>query len=284
MTLYSIQNGSLTAQFNSFGAELTSVKDQTGFEYIWQANPEVWARHAPILFPIVGRLKDLQYSYDGNSYPLNQHGFARDSEFKLLQKSEHSITFLLSDSKQTLEGYPFRFQLMVQYTLEGNSLHQSFIVINRDQNMMPASFGAHPAFNVYGVSNYILVFECDETVSSLTLDDGLIANETRPGITEGKLHLDQNTFDRDALIFNDLTSQSVQLKHVKSDHSITVSFPEFPYLGIWAKPGAPFVCIEPWHGLADHRLHSGKMEDKTGMLWLQPGESIGKSFTITFSH
>jgi galactose mutarotase-like enzyme len=282
MTLFSIKSNQLTAHIKSFGAELSSVQSNSGFEFMWQANPDIWPRHAPILFPVVGRFKNFEYSYQDAPYRMNQHGFARDSEFKLLQRSEHSITLILKESSETLSQYPFRFQLLVQYRLEGNALHQSFVVINRDHEVLPTSFGAHPAFRLDGLSNYYLKFNADETTSSLSLNEGLISEQVRSGITDGKIELTKETFNDDALIFNDLTSTEVSLIHRSKNHKVSVSFEEFPYLGVWAKPGADFVCIEPWQGLADQTDHSGRIEEKAGILWIEPGQQVERSFTMRF--
>lgn len=281
LTEYIIENDFLKVQIKKKGAELCSVKDRDEFEYIWQAE-EVWPRHAPNLFPIVGSLIDHEYIYKDEKYNLTHHGFARDLEFDLLHQSEHSICLLLQQSESTLLSYPFRFTLLITYALDAKCLKQTFRVVNDDDRDIPVSFGGHPAFNASPIEDYSIVFSSDENVPSNLLDGPYIGISTTDIIQGDKISLDKNIFDDDALIFQGLKSEYASLVHNSSGHAVKVSISDFPYLGLWAKPGAPFVCIEPWLGLADFVGHSKKIEDKKGIEWVAEGEELDKSFEMEF--
>lgn len=228
---------------------------------MWQAD-EIWTRHAPNLFPIVGSLLDHEYLYVGKKYNLSHHGFARDLDFEMLQQIEHSISFELQQSEATLESYPFKFTLLITYALSDNLLKQTFRVKSDDSKDLPVSFGGHPAFNVKSVDEYEIVFSETENVLSNQLSGPYINDEAIEVILGDKISLTKNSFDNDALIFQGLKSKTVSLKHTKSNHEVKVDISEFPYLGIWAKPGADYVCIEPWQGLADYTSHSKNIEEK----------------------
>lgn len=279
---FEIRNEKLTAKFKRKGAELCSVIDKaTGHEFIWQAQEE-WTRHAPILFPVVGRLLDYQYLYRGKTYTLPQHGFARDLDFEMLHQSEHSIAFVLSSSENTLVNYPFAFDFIITYTLTAEQLEQKFRVINRGKDDMPVSFGAHPAFNIPTISDFYLEFEQNEEVRSNHLSGPYIDDTLVDVIDGNRIDITDNLFDQDALIFEGLRSSYVTLKHRSKNVQVKVDFADFPYLGIWAKPSAPFVCIEPWQGLADHISHNKKMLEKKGVHILESEKEFISSFTMTF--
>lgn len=277
-----IQNGELTAVIKTFGAELCSVKSHSGQEFMWQAEP-VWPRHAPNLFPIVGSLLQHQYTYEGVTYPMKHHGFARDSQFTLLHQSEHSASFVLQDSDDTRPNFPFSFSLIITYTLGGNTIFQRFRVINTGADTLPLSFGAHPAFNASPVDDFDIVFEKTETAQAQLLDGPYIGATKKDVIQEGtKIPLTPHTFDADALVFENLNSKQVTLQHKHSSYSVKVGFEGFPFLGIWAKPAAPFVCIEPWQGIADYVSHNGAIEHKKGIVWLDSKEEIERTLSMTF--
>lgn len=279
---YSIRNEYLEVGIKRLGAELCSVKDRSGSEYIWQAG-QVWQRHAPNLFPIVGSLLDHQYIYKGKEYDLKHHGFARDMNFDMLHQSEHSICFVLEDSEETRKSYPFSFTFLVTYTLEENRLVQKYRVINNSEVDMPASVGGHPAFNALPIEEYYLEFENEESVRSNQLEGPYINERTIDIFQRKMINLDKNIFDNDALIFQGLESSYVSLKHRNSNHTVKVEFGDFPYLGIWAKPGAPYVCIEPWQGLADFVNHDKIIESKKGSVLIPPGQEMIRSFSMEFS-
>lgn len=275
-----LSNELLTVQVNPFGAELTSVRSASGTEYLWQAR-EPWNRHAPILFPIVGRLKEHRYTYRDKTYELNQHGFARDRMFDVVESSNDRVVFQLCPDEETRKCYPFEFVFEVIYELDNESLIQSFVVKNTSETQsLPASFGAHPAF--HAAMGWRLVFDEDETVNSDILEGGVLTQEWRTGIVNGELELTPELFEQDALIFRNLNSRSVTLENAQGQSRVMVRFDEFPFLGIWAKPAAPFVCIEPWQGIADSWFSSGILEEKEGILNIGPGQEVLKTMSMAF--
>jgi galactose mutarotase-like enzyme len=279
---YYIENDFLKAAFDTRGAELKSVQNKSGFEFIWQAG-EIWPRSAPILFPVVGTLKNHQYQFEGKTFEMTHHGFARDSEFIVLHQSAHSICFLLSNyGEEPAENYPFNYHFLVTYTLSKNELIQKFRVINKGENHMPFSFGAHPAFNLQEGQQYEITFEKSEEALSYTIEDGLISEKMRAVIEKNTIQIAPDTFDEDALVFDKLQSNKVVLHNIEKSHTVSVTIQNFPYLGIWAKPNAPFVCIEPWVGIADFTDAQGDILQKKGIITLQIGEEFEREFRMVF--
>lgn len=276
---YLIKNEKLIVRVKRKGAELCSVTDNNGTEFIWQAG-EVWRRHAPNLFPAVGSLIDHEYIFHGETYPLKHHGFARDMNFDMLHQSEHSICLVLQHTNETLQSYPFKFTLLITYSLNKSTLKQTFRVINEESTTIPVSFGGHPAFNADPIEDFEITFNQSETIKSNTLEGPYIGTDEIEVIENNKITLNNSIFDNDALIFKHLKSDLVTLKHMSSDYEVQVDISEFPYLGIWAKPGAPYVCIEPWQGLADHIGHNKDILDKEGIAEVE--DEISRSFSMTF--
>ena len=271
----SIANEFLTVSVKEQGAELCSIKDAAGTEYMWQADPAFWARHAPVLFPIVGKLLNGRYELNGKTYELPPHGFARDMKFSLVEQSESSLVYQFLPTAETRKSYPFEFALNIIYRLNVNSLEISYEVRNNGAEVMPFSIGAHPAFNLHGpVEKCFLELEKEETLNTTLLSGkGLLTEETAPVLADTNiLPLSKTLFDRDALILLDFKSEKITLGSHKSTRRLTVEFPGFPELGIWAKPGAPFVCIEPWYGYADPEQPYGDIMNKPGILQLTAGE------------
>ena len=278
---YEIKNEFIKAKINSFGAELNSLqKVENKFEYIWQADKNYWARHSPVLFPIVGRLKEDTYFYKDKKYSLSQHGFARDKEFELLKKENDFIEFSLKNDEKTLEIYPFLFELNISYKLENTKLIISYKIRNKSEDKMYFSIGAHPAFNIS--KGDFLEFENVEKTKRYFLNDkGLIYKNEDLNLLENRLVLDENIFKKDALVFNDSNIKSVVLKDANSSKILKVEFEDFPYLGIWSKPNlAPFVCIEPWFGVADEEGFNQNIEEKRGIQVLEKNEEFKCSFSI----
>ncbi|WP_323669612.1 aldose 1-epimerase family protein [Aliarcobacter butzleri] len=278
---YEIKNSFIKAQIKSFGAELNSLKKcDENFEYIWQANSKYWARHSPVLFPIVGRLKEDSYFYKNKKYSLSQHGFARDKEFEIVQNEADFIEFRLKSDEKSLEFYPFFFELNIGYKLDKNSLIVSYKVKNKSDEKMYFSIGAHPAFNTQ-VGDF-LEFENIKTTKRYFLDDkGLIYKNQDLNLENSKLYLDKDLFKDDALVFNDSNIKQITLKNIENRSRVKVKFDNFPYLGIWSKPNdAPFVCIEPWFGVADEENANQKIEDKKGILSLEKEEEFFCFYTI----
>ncbi len=281
---FSIKNKNLKVEILRKGAQLSSVKGLDDFEYMWQGE-DVWQRHAPNLFPIVGSLIDHEYVLDDKTYSLKHHGFARDLEFDLLHQSEHSACFVLQQSKKTFPSYPFKFTLLISFSLnQDNKLSQTFRVINTGESEMPVSFGGHPAFNANPVEDYVIDFDNSETGLASLLTGPYIGEEKVGVFKENSINLSKHTFDNDALVFQSLNSKSATLRNQKSKHQVKVDFSEFPYLGIWAKPEADFVCIEPWQGLADFTKHNKDIRKKKGVVWLAPNQEISKTFHMEFSN
>jgi galactose mutarotase-like enzyme len=278
---YEIKNSFIKAKIKLFGAELNSLqKIDEDLEYIWQGNPKYWARHSPVLFPIVGRLKNDSYFYKNKKYSLSQHGFVRDKEFELIKKGEDFIEFRLKNDEETLKNYPFLFELNISYKLEKTKLIISYKVKNRSEDRLYFSIGAHPAFNIS--SGDFLDFEDVRTSKRYFLDDkGLIYKNQEVSFTKNSLILDEEIFKNDALVFNDNNIKSIILRDKNSNKILKVEFKDFPYLGVWSKPNlAPFVCIEPWFGVADEENSNQNIEDKRGIQVLLKDELFSCFYSI----
>ena len=285
---YEIKNEHIKAKIKSFGAELNSLqKIDENLEYMWQGDSKYWNRHSPILFPIVGRLKNDSYTYQNQKYNMTQHGFARDKEFELVSNETDFVEFRLCSDEKTLEIYPFSFELYLSYKLEKNSLIVSYKVINKSDDKMLFSIGAHPAFNWTLKENekkedYFLEFEnIKETKRYFLNDKGLVYKHEDLKITDNKIALNEELFKNDALVFNDLNIKTLTLKNLNNENFIKLNFENFPYLGIWSKPsGAPFICVEPWLGVADEIGTNQKFEEKTAILKLKKDEIFEASYSI----
>ena len=287
--MHTIKNNFLQVSVKEIGAELCSIKSvNSGKEYVWQANPEVWSSHAPNLFPVIGCLKDNGFLYKGHEYKCPKHGFVRNNEnVKLVDRSENSLTFRLMYSKDSLKIYPFKFEFNIKYVLEENKLNVEHIIVNKGDNPMLFSLGGHPGFNCpinadESYSDYFLEFQDAETAETWRVqEDGLIGKETVPVFDEPKIiNLHPHIFDEDALIFKNLNSKKVSLKSRKSKQVLSMIFNDFPYLGIWAKPMADYVCIEPWIGIADSVDTDRNFETKEGMVLLVSKQSTTAVYTI----
>lgn len=275
-----ISNSLVTAQIKHLGAELCSLKDRSGKEYIWNGNPAFWGKHSPVLFPIVGTLKNNSYQHNDVQYQLSRHGFAREMEFELIDKQDNSATFSLVASEETKAKYPFDFNLQLTYTLENNSLIVEYVVFNDGENKMPFSIGAHPAFDLPGdFENYSLIFEKEEKLNYFVLEDGLISNTTVPlPLNKNILPLDYKLFENDALIFKNIPSKSITIAH-QSKPFLKVIYSDFPDLGIWT-PNAPFICIEPWFGYSDTLQQFGNLFEKEAIQILEPDAAFHSAFSI----
>lgn len=285
--MHTLSNDSLRVKVDRKGAELISIFHlQNKLEYIWAALP-VWPKRSPILFPIVGALNNGEYSFEGKTYSLPRHGFARDNVFQLEQQAENALTFTLRSNEQTRAVYPFDFVFKVVYTLYEETLTVAFHVENTGNKQMYFSVGAHPAFAVplqagLSYTDYFLQFDKRETCGRYPiLANDSISSTPVPFLeSTDRLPLSKDLFQNDAIIFKDLTSTSIALSSEKSQHGVSVSFEGFPYMGIWAAKGADFVCIEPWCGLADSETANGDIRDKEGILTLDTGEKWQRSYSI----
>ncbi len=281
-----IRSEALTVTVSSQGAEMRSLQmADDGTELLWQADPAVWPRHAPHLFPIVGRLNDDLLHIDAKSYPMSQHGFARDNLFNCLEAKSAKCRFELKDSSESLTRYPFPFRLRIAYHLEGNTLTIEYNVYNPGETELPLSIGAHPAFNwplIDGLAkgDHAIDFEALEGAPIRRLREGLLLNERFPSPLEGhRLVLRDELFADDAIIFDELASRSVSYGAQRGPR-ITVRFDDFPQLGIWTKPGANFICIEPWQGFASPANFDGDFRDKPGIVSVAPGETRRWRYSI----
>jgi galactose mutarotase-like enzyme len=287
--MHEIKSDALKAAVNPVGAELFSlVSRQSGREYIWQGDPTWWAGRAPVLFPVVCSLKGNSYVYKGKTYHMPKHGFVRKAVFTLVEIGLSQVICEYTDNDETREAYPFAFSFRVICKLEGNTLYVTYRTENRGGDVMYFSVGAHEAYQCpfmegEAFEDYYLEFDCDGTYMSDRVDEaGLLKGDLFPVIENGRvLPLRHELFIHDALIFKDIPSSHVCLKSRKSASYIEVDCRDAPHLGIWQKPGAPYICIEPWYGLPDGAAHSGAIEEKCGILSLAPGAAHSWTHTIT---
>jgi galactose mutarotase-like enzyme len=276
-----ISNSILTVQIKHMGAELCSLKNNSNKEYIWSGNPDFWGKHSPILFPIVGTLKNNSYHYNDKEYKLSRHGFAREMNFELIHKQENSATFLFTSSVETKEKYPFDFELYLIYTLENSTLKIEYKVINKGESKMPFSIGAHPAFDLPNTfENYSLEFENSAPLTFHLLQDGLISNATEQlQLDKKQLHLNHKLFENDALVFKKTPSKAISILE-NSKPVLKVSYEDFPDLGIWTPPNAPFICIEPWFGYSDTVTTFGNLFEKEGIQILGKNATFNSAYSI----
>lgn len=275
--MHSIENDFLKVSAHNFGAELKSIfNKKNGIEHLWQADEKWWGWHAPLLFPVVGRCLNDKIKVGDKFYAMEKHGFARKSNFRLVEKNDASMVFSLNSTEETLALFPFEFELTIRYELQQNALLQTFVVLNKSSQNMLFSLGAHPAFAVPFSANesfndYYIQFENEEKLIRNHISaDGYFDGRETVVSTNGKIDLFPSLFNDDALIFKDHSSRSVSIKSLINQHELSVSFDGFPYLGIWTKPGAPYVCIEPWFGCADTAGKETDFAEKEGVLVLEP--------------
>lgn len=276
-----LKNAILTAEIKHFGAELISLKTNQNREYIWEGNPDFWGKHSPVLFPIVGTLKNNSYYHKGIEYHLLRHGFARDMEFQLIYTTENSAVFSIKSSKETVKVYPFEFELQIIYTLDKNNLSVAYKVINAGKSQMPFSIGAHPAFALPNqFENYAIVFEKEESLQYYLLENDVISNKTKKlDVYNKQIPLTYELFENDALIFKTLQSNTLTILE-NEKKVLKINFEDFPSLGIWTKTNAPFLCIEPWFGYSDTDESSGNLLEKEGIRILEANEIFNSKFSI----
>ncbi len=287
-----IGSSALRASINPFGAELSSLRDAQGREYMTDADPAFWTGRAPILFPIVGRLNDDVLWLDGNSYRLEKHGFARRSMFDPVDVTPTSALFRMTDNGATREAFPFAFLLEIGFAIEGATLTMTAKIGNDGDAPMPFSFGWHPAFawplpGGAAKTDHAITFETDEPEPLRGLNEaGLIAEDRATPVVGNRLALNDALFDHDALIWSPIRSQRLTYGSGTGSAGgpqLDIDFPDTPRLGIWTKPGAHFLCIEPWHGIADPVGYQGDFRDKPGVITLAPGEKYNAEMRVTIS-
>jgi galactose mutarotase-like enzyme len=293
--MLTIENADLRVVIDPKGAELLSVfHKQHGLEYLWNGDPVFWGKHSPILFPIVGTLKEGLFRYQGRSYTLGRHGFGRDSLFEMETQDAESICFLLRSSPASKLNFPFDFECRISYQLSEQTLKTGYSVRNPatagidSSEDLYFSIGGHPAFAcplVPGTdyADYWLGFEKKETAPRWPISkDGLIEEQPQPLLKDSdRLPLSKDLFVSDALVFKHLASAAVTLRSAKTAHGLRMDFPGFPFLGLWAAKNADFVCIEPWCGIADSVGSDQQLTQKEGIIRLAPGEQFDRAWTLT---
>ena len=286
--MFTIEDDRLQVSIHPKGAELQRIFHKGHrMDYLWGGDPTFWSKHSPLLFPIVGTLKDNTYIYQDRSYHLPRHGFARDREFEMEQQSPDSIRFLLRHDAATLAVYPFSFELRVGYRLTYEGLRTTYRVYNPAEMPMYFSIGGHPAFPCpltpdTAYSDYYLEFDQPETTPRWPISKaGLIEADPVPLLRESqRLPLTKELFARDALVLKHPVSTAVTLRSEKTERGLRIEFPDFPFLGIWAAPGADFVCIEPWCGIADGVGSDQQLVNKEGIIRLGGGGVFERTWTL----
>ena len=284
-----LKNEQLTVRIAEKGAELQSIKDASGKEYMWQADPQYWPRHSPILFPIVCSVNNDTYRVDGKEYHLPRHGFARDTDFKVIAQSERKATFALEANEETKKVYPYQFTLSVSYVLDGNTIGVIWHVLNSDNREIHFQIGGHPAFNVPDMK------AGDTQTGRIRLDnseplDGLKSyidgshemTEIPVEAEEGIIEFSDNTWRNDSVKIHKCQVRRAELLNKAGEAEVTVEF-RTPVIAFWSpfEKNAPFVCIEPWYGLGDPRGFDGEFKDKPLMNHLLPGASFMSKYAIT---
>jgi galactose mutarotase-like enzyme len=284
-----ISSPRLRAEVSEKGAELVRLQDQQGRDLLWDGNPAFWTGRSPLLFPIVGRVRGDRIRVDGAEYALPKHGFARLSRFQVDGADPSRCRFRLNSDETTLKQYPFPFRLEVSYEIDEATLTITASVTNTGSANMPASFGFHPAFRwplPFGAPReaHAIRFEYEETAPIRRPVDGLISRDVEPSPVSGKtLSLRDRHFEADALVFDRLVSNSV-IYGAPNGGSIRIDFSDMPHLGIWTKPGAGFICIEPWQGHADPEDFNGEFSAKPGIVLIPPGRTRDFRMGISVSH
>jgi len=282
-----ISSSELSAEIDPHGAQLSRLCDHESGELLWDGNPSVWAGRAPLLFPIVGVVAGGSYRLGSSSYPLSRHGFARGKDFSVAAASTGSATFKLRADPATLEIYPFEFELLVHFEVARSRLSVTTAIRNLGTKDMPASFGYHPAFRwplpfAGSRSSHTIDFETDEPDPVRRLDSaGLLTPVHHPTpIDRRRLMLTDELFQNDVLILDKVRSRSLSYGGEKGPR-LRIGFEDAPYLGLWTKPGAHFICIEPWHGITDPVGYAGDFRDKPGVFVLAAGEFLSTTMGIT---
>lgn len=278
-----LQNDCLQIEVKDFGAVLTHVRSvQSGHEFLWQGNPDIWNGQSPILFPIIGRLLEDKCRIDGTEYEIIRHGLARHRAFELVKERDNELVFLQKSDAETKKAFPYDYELSVSFALDGNRLTVTHTVQNPNDRTMHFSLGAHPAFNC--ALGDRLVFEKKETLQSERIDTASILTGTLDPILENEdtLILTEHLFDKDALIFEGVQSDFVTLHCRGSRAAVRFTFGDAPFLAIWSKPAAPFVCIEPWHGINDGYTPVADFSQKRGIVALPADERFSFAWQAEF--
>lgn len=291
--MITLTSDKLSARLAPLGAELKSLLETaTGRELIWPGTPEFWNRSSPVLFPIVGKLKDNTYTYQGKPYQMGQHGFARDMNFDVVEQSESSVRFRLEHGPQTLEHYPFAFMLDIEYVLDKACLFVKYTVQNPGREAMYFSLGAHPGFYCKAVTDHTQVkatmrLPLSQELLIYRLRDGLVQIEPTEGLIsslEARIDLTDELIENDAMIFKRSPGPWIDLYVPGRPGRLRLSAKSWPYFGIWSKKGSPFVCLEPWYGLADSVDTSQDLTQKEGIQSLGPGQTWKAEWSVELKH
>ncbi len=286
-----IRNEHLVIGISKNGAELKSVKTTNdNLEYLWQGNINSWKRSSPVLFPVVGSLNNNRYVFNGKSYSLSPHGFARDSQFDIIKRENDEILFSLEDTEESLKIYPFSFQLVIGYRISGNCLTVSYKVLNKNNYRMFFSIGAHPGFNCpleegLAFDDYKLIMEKKEISCRRYKTDNLISGVRKEFFTGNReVKLNHDLFKAGALIFDDLKSERICLETDRGNRKITMDFKNFPYFGIWSWPKNPadFICLEPWYGIDSSKGDPPNFEKKEGLIELGEEQEFESFYSLEF--
>ena len=275
-----LNNSQLIAEISIIGAELNYLSRSKGKNIMWTVDERYWNRCAPLLFPIVGRLKNNCYRWNNQEYQMNQHGFARDAEFEVLEQTTDTVTFKLCANPSTLKVFPFHFELHVTYTLRENTLINTYTMMNRGHEPLPFSIGGHPGFALEdALENYTLHFPNPFVDQRHLIQEGLYTGETKEVHFTQHYPLKTSDFENDAIVLKQPQFSQVTLAH-KGNQLLTLQCDDWSAVGFWTKPTAPFFCIEPWWGWADRIDASGELSEKEGVNWLKPNEQKSVSFSI----
>lgn len=288
--IHEINNEYIKIAVAEHGAELQSLLDRTGQEYMWNGDPAIWGKHSPVLFPIVGSLKEHTYFFEGKAYQLDRHGFARNMDFVLSEQQRAALVFTLQSTDDTLKVYPFLFELNIKYRLQEKTVLVTYEVKNTGDGDMWFSVGGHPAFKLPlfegdAYVEYHLEFEkTEDTGKWPVLEGGLIAAAPVPFLEKtNRLSLNKNLFIKDALVFKDLQSEKIALVANKTGKGLVFAWEGFPFFGIWAAPGADFICLEPWCGIADGIDAGQDLTQKEGINRLPAGARFERTWSVTIN-
>lgn len=285
---HKISNELIKFEADSLGAEPMSIQTiHDPIEFLWQGDARYWKRRSPTLFPIVGSIKNNRYTLNGKEYEMEAHGFARDSEFEMIEATNHSLTFLLKENRQTLKKFPFPFELYTTYTLKENSLLIGHSIVNTGNEPMWFSIGEHPGFNCpflegERMEDYTLEFDREENLDRGFLENSLLTGKRELFLSNEKtVKLSESLFKRRAIILKNFKSGSIAMVSKNHQRKVTVTLDGYPYLGIWSPAtGAPLVCIEPWHGVASPEDSDGELTHKPGILSLEAGKKFHCGYSI----
>ncbi|MBR2847729.1 MAG: aldose 1-epimerase family protein [Clostridia bacterium] len=278
-----IKNNDISAVISTMGAELCSIKNTKGTEFIWQGDENFWMGHSPVLFPICGGLKDDKYILEGKEYTLDKHGYARFTEFECILKEESKAVFSLKSNAESLKSYPYEYDFRITYEVVSNTLKVIYEIENKTDKIMYTSFGAHEGYACpEGIEDYEIVFDKEETLDTCTLAGSILDGNTKRILDCGKvLKLNYDYFATDALVFKNLNSKGATLRKCDGTKECHVDFEGFNYFLLWTKPGAKYICLEPWCGIHDDVNSDYDITKKEGIEKIAPKDTISRTHIVT---